>query len=330
MFRNDNWPKPGNFPDFYQIALDDLNAVYRLITERVAGSQPLIKTIGDYILNSGGKRVRPLLVLLVAGHCGYKNKNRITLAAAIECLHIATLLHDDIIDESDLRRGQMTVNHRWDNSSSVLIGDYLYSAAFQFLVDLKDIKVLEMLSEATNTIVEGEIMQLTHVGNLDINEQDYRKVIHRKTAMLFQASASAAAALAKAPKDIEDAFRDFGSYLGLAYQLVDDALDYSGSVDQLGKDTGNDLTEGKITLPLIHILDQGTEQDKALIKKAIKHKTDLDEAINVVKCSGALKYTEQAAISEGQLAYDCLAKVGESPYKDALIKVVDYALRRQS
>lgn len=319
-------------PDFYGLVADDLNTVHQLILQQMNASEPLIKTIGDYMLNSGGKLMRPLLVLLITGHCGYRGKQGVILAAAIECLHTATLLHDDIVDASKLRRGQPTVNDRWDNPSGVLIGDYLYAKAFQLLVGIGNIRILKIIAEAAGVIAEGEVMQLTRIGDTKINEQDYREIIRCKTAILFQASAEAAAALAEVPQDTEQCLRDFGLYLGLTYQLIDDALDYSGSAGKLGKGIGDDLAEGKITLPLIHVLTRGSEEHKAVVARAIKsHSTCfLDDTIATVKASGALAYTEQVASQECQKGHACLAQLDTTAYSGALKAMLNHALMRQA
>lgn len=319
-------------PDFYTLAADDLTAVHRLILQQMNASNPLIKTIGDYMLSSGGKFMRPLLVLLVAGHCGYRGKHGVTLAAAIECLHTATLLHDDIVDASKLRRGQPTVGSRWDNPSGVLIGDYLYAKSFQLLVGIGNIRILKIIAEAASVIAEGEVMQLTRIGDINISEQDYREIIRCKTAILFQASAEAAAALAEVPQNTEQCLRNFGLHLGLTYQLIDDALDYSGSTGKLGKGVGDDLAEGKITLPLIHVLMRGSEEHKAVVARAIKShsKCFLDDCIATVKAAGALAYTEQMAGQECQKGHAWLARLDATAYSDALEAMLNHALMRQA
>lgn len=316
---------------FYEIVREDINAVRCLVLQQIDSSVGLIEQIGQYALNSSGKRMRPLLVLLTARCCGYQGDQHIKLAAAIECLHTATLLHDDVIDESILRRGQITTNKRWGRSASVLLGDYLYSKAFHLLVEIDETRIMRIIAEATNVIVEGEIMQLANLGNTGINEQDYREIIRRKTAMLFQASTHSAAALAEVDADVESRLKDFGLHFGLIYQLVDDALDYSGSTGELGKNIGDDLSEGKLTLPLIYVLTQGTAEQKRIVELALKcqDRTYLSDVIKAAEVSGGLKYTQDAAALECQHAQHCLTGLEDNVYRDTLEKVARYALERQ-
>lgn len=316
----------------YNLIADDLQAVERLILQQAQSTEKLIQSIVDYTLNAGGKRIRPMLVLLVAGCCGFRGQHRITLAAAVECLHTATLLHDDVIDASDLRRGNTTVNYRWNNTASVLMGDYFHTQVLQLLVHINNLEVTKIISAASKCLVEGEIMQLECNKNMDINEQDYTKIIKNKTAMLFQAATHATAVLAGVTKETEATMRDFGMYFGLNYQLIDDALDYSDCTDTLGKNTGDDLVEGKITLPLIHLLMQSTNQAIVNIKQAIscKDKAELNNIMQAVKACGGIEYTQQAAKLELHKAYACLERLPENPYQQALAALLNYALHRQS
>ena len=325
-------PQKLDLQNAHSLIADDLQAVEHLILQQTQSTEKLIRSITDYILNAGGKRIRPMLVLLVTGCCGFRNQVRITLAAAIECLHTATLLHDDVIDASDLRRGNITVNHRWNNTTSILMGDYFHTQVLQLLVQINNLEVTKVIATASKRLVEGEIMQLECNKNMDVTEQDYTKIIQNKTAVLFQAATHAAAVLAGVPKETATILRDFGMHFGLNYQLIDDALDYSGYTDTLGKNTGDDLVEGKITLPLIHLLAQSTDQAIAKIKQAIscQDKTELNNIVQAVKACGGVEYTQQAAKSELHKAAACLGQLPKNSYQKALVALLDYALYRQS
>ncbi len=272
-----------------------------------------------------------MLVLLVARMAGFREDRHIQLATVIEFLHTATLLHDDVIDGSMLRRRRQTVNAKWGNSASVLVGDFLYSRAFQVMVDIGDLRVLQLLSESTNIIAEGEVMQLAHMGDADLGEENYREIIRRKTAMLFQASSHTAAVLSGIRAKDELAMRDYGLHLGMAYQLVDDVLDYCGDTKSFGKNIGDDLAEGKLTLPIIYTLVHGDRQQRSLIRYAIEHRDlscldDLTKAMNAV---GALDYTKAAARHECDKAIACLAQQPDNAYRRALEDLAAFVVQRQ-
>ncbi|MEP2613840.1 polyprenyl synthetase family protein, partial [Marinobacter alexandrii] len=238
----------------YDTVADDFSRVNELIIQRLSSDVPLVEKIAQYIIESGGKRLRPLLVLLSSQATGYAGNNHLKLAAVIEFLHTATLLHDDVVDTSDMRRGRSTANARWGNAPSVLVGDFLYARAFEMMVELESLPIMNVLSHATAVIAEGEVMQLMNVKNPDLTEEQYMKVIHNKTAMLFEAASHSGALLAGASQQQEKALQDYGKHLGLAFQLVDDVLDYRGDAETMGKNVGDDLAEGKATLPLIHAM----------------------------------------------------------------------------
>ena len=282
---------------FYDVVAEDFAAVDQLVKDSLSSNVPLVEEISGYLIEAGGKRLRPLLVLLCAKACGYEGKEHIKLATIIEFLHTAMLLHDDVVDESILRRGRKTVNAAWGNPASVLVGDFLHSRAFEMMVEIGDIRVMEILSHATNTIAEGEVQQLGNIRNPDTTEESYIEVISRKTAMLFQAASHSATVLASANKTIEAALRDYGSHLGISFQLVDDLLDYKGNTENLGKNVGDDLAEGKVTLPLIIAMRNGNEQQQSFVRKAILSGgvENLESIVETVQATGGLKYTEDYA-----------------------------------
>lgn len=316
----------------YALVDADFRAVNTLIPERLTTDVRLVKEIGAYIIASGGKRLRPLLVLLTSGALGYGGKQHIQLAAVIEFLHTATLLHDDVVDHSSLRRGQETANEKWGNAPSVLVGDFLYSRAFQLMVEIGSMDIMAVLASATNTIAEGEVMQLSNVGRIDVDEAEYREVIRCKTALLFEAATHTAAILTlgnKASAQV-DALRRFGQHFGLTFQLVDDWLDYAGDAEAMGKNVGDDLAEGKLTLPLIYALKHASRKDRRVIEGAIQAQSvdALPEVLEVVRSCGALDYTKSAARQEADLAIQCLDQVFPNPYVDALRAVTEYGTSR--
>ncbi len=315
---------------FYEAVADDFQAVNDLIINSLSSHVPLVEEISEYLIEAGGKRLRPLLVLLSARANGYEGTDHIKLAAVIEFLHTAMLLHDDVVDQSELRRGRKTVNSTWGNAASVLVGDFLHSRAFEMMVEIGDMRIMEILSHATNTIAEGEVQQLSYIGNAELAEESYMEVITRKTAMLFQASTHTGAVLAGADQSQEEALRDYGLHLGLAFQLVDDALDYEGSTERLGKNVGDDLAEGKMTLPLIATVRDGTAEQADLIRKAIQERgaRDLEEIAETVRASGGLAYTSQRADEEGENAMACLERLEESTFRDAMSKLAAFAVQR--
>ncbi|WP_328188521.1 octaprenyl diphosphate synthase [Marinobacter sp. OP 3.4] len=311
---------------------DDFARVNDLIIKRLSSDVPLVEKIAQYIIESGGKRLRPLLVLLSSRAVGYDRDEHLKLAAVIEFLHTATLLHDDVVDTSDMRRGRSTANARWGNAPSVLVGDFLYARAFEMMVELKSLPIMEILSHATAVIAEGEVLQLMNVKNPDVNEDKYMEVIHNKTAMLFEAASHTGALLAGANEQQEKSLRDYGKHLGLAFQLVDDALDYTGNADAMGKNVGDDLAEGKPTLPLIQAMANSSEEDRQLIRNAIRKGglDDLPRILEIVKESGALEYTMAKAREQAQLALKCAEKLPDTPHTQALNLLTELAVERVS
>ncbi|WP_461535517.1 polyprenyl synthetase family protein [Spongorhabdus nitratireducens] len=308
----------------------DFSAVNDYIKERLASDVGLVQTISHYIVQSGGKRLRPLLVLLAARACGYQGNKHIHLAASIEFLHTATLLHDDVVDTSDLRRGRSTANAKWGNAPSVLVGDFLHSRAFQMMVSIGDMPVMEVLAHATCVIAEGEVQQLMNIRDASITEECYMEVIRSKTAMLFEASSQTAALLSDVSSELTEDMRQYGNHLGLAFQLVDDALDYTGNSEELGKNVGDDLEEGKPTLPLIQAMKCGTEEQKTLVRQAIQQggREHFEAVIEAVRESGALDYTTAKARYHAEMAAGYLNRLEESPYKDALLELTRFAVAR--
>lgn len=310
----------------------DMDRVDALIRESLQSDVLLVSQVAEYIIGSGGKRLRPLLVLLGARALAYDGEEHIRAAAIIEFIHTATLLHDDVVDASDRRRGRHTANHVFGNQASVLVGDFLYSRSFQMMVRIGDMQVMDILADATNTIAAGEVMQLMNVHDPDTTEERYLEVIYRKTAKLFEAGAAIAAVLAGQPADVRDRMAEYGRSLGAAFQLVDDALDYKASPDELGKDLGDDLAEGKPTLPLIHAMSRGTPEQRNLIRAAIEN-GGLDNLAPVqaaIESTGALEYTAERAQRAADDAIAALAGLPPSDYKDALIAVAEFAVNRRS
>ena len=317
---------------FQTVVHNDFIKVNQCIHEQLHSDVALVSKIGEYIIKSGGKRLRPLLVLLTARACGYKDFNHIALATIIEFLHTATLLHDDVVDQSDLRRGKDTANALWGNAPSVLVGDFLYSRAFQMMVGLENLRLLNILANATNVIAEGEVMQLMNIHNANVTEERYMEVIRCKTAMLFQASSQTAAVLSKVSVELEQKMADFGNYLGTAFQLIDDLLDYDGDVKTMGKNLGDDLAEGKPTLPLIYTLKNGTHDEQNLIREVIRQggRGNIDAVVETVRNSGALQYTAAKANEYALKAKRCLHLLPSNQYCDALADLADFAVARSS
>ncbi len=322
----------GALAPVYALVARDFAAVNELIPRQLTSDVSLVEEIGHYIVDSGGKRLRPLLVLLGARACGYDGSAHIRLATIIEFLHTATLLHDDVVDRSDLRRGRATANATWGNAPSVLVGDFLYSRAFQLMVELENMDIMAILSDATNTIAEGEVMQLANIGNVALSEAEYLRVIRCKTALLFQAAAHTAGVLGSDDPDEINALKQFGVHFGMAYQLVDDYLDYAGDAKVMGKNVGDDLAEGKLTLPLIHALACSRPADAGLIREAIMARSAerLDDVLAIVRRSGALDYVQQAARQEGEHARASLGALPDNEYRDALENLADYSTARLS
>jgi octaprenyl-diphosphate synthase len=314
----------------YDLVAHEFAAVNELIPRQLTSDVRLVEEIGRYIIDSGGKRLRPLLVLLGAKACGYRGDGQIRLAAIIEFLHTATLLHDDVVDRSQLRRGRATANATWGNAPSVLVGDFLYSRAFQLMVELDDMDIMAILSDATNSIAEGEVMQLANIGRLDVSEAEYLEVIRCKTALLFQAAAHTAGVLASEDADEIQALKRFGLHFGMAYQLVDDYLDYAGDTDLLGKNVGDDLAEGKLTLPLIHALAHSSRREADILRDAVEARSSerLQEVLSIVAASGALDYVQQAAQRQGRQARDSLSGLRPGDCRDALETLAIHATAR--
>ena len=322
--------KPMDIDDIRNLITEDMHAVDQLIRTKLRSDVALINQVGEYIINSGGKRLRPLVVLLAARACDYRGSHQIDVATLIEFIHTATLLHDDVVDASDLRRGQETANAIWGNEASVLVGDFLYSRSFQMMVSLQSMRIMEILADTTNMIAEGEVMQLLNVHDPDVDQARYMEVIRRKTAKLFEAAAQLGAVLAGLDQHKEQALADYGLHLGIAFQLVDDALDYGASSVDIGKNVGDDLAEGKPTLPLIHTLRNGNEQEVALVREAVEHgqREKIAEIIKAIESTGAIEYTARLARDEANKSIASLANLPESAYKEALISLANFTVER--
>ncbi|MET0028596.1 MAG: octaprenyl diphosphate synthase [Candidatus Thiodiazotropha sp.] len=309
---------------------DDMEAVNRLIIEQLKSDVVLINQIGAYIVHSGGKRLRPMIVLLAARACGYAEHRHIDLAAIIEFIHTATLLHDDVVDGSDLRRNRETANAVWGNEASVLVGDFLYSRSFEMMVSVGRMPVMDILSHATNRIAEGEVLQLLNVHNPDATEAEYMEVIKRKTATLFEAGARLGGVIADAPQKVQQALADYGLHLGIAFQLVDDALDYQSDNQEIGKNIGDDLAEGKPTLPLIESLKKADPQQRARLSDIIENGglEEIDFVMQMIRESGAIEYTKRLAREEAEAAKQALENLPEGPYREALLELADFSVAR--
>jgi octaprenyl-diphosphate synthase len=314
------------------LVAEDFRATDRLIREELRSDVALINQLGDYIISGGGKRLRPMLVLLAARACGVHDERHINLAAIIEFIHTATLLHDDVVDASSLRRGRETANAIWGNEASVLVGDFLYSRAFQMMVKVDDMRVMHIMADATNLIAEGEVLQLLNCNDPDTTEARYLEVIRRKTATLFQAGAQLGAVIARRPVNEQDALAAYGLHLGNAFQLVDDMLDYSASTSELGKNVGDDLAEGKPTLPLIQAMHKAAPEQCKIIRKAIAEggREHIDDILAIIHKTGALEYTYQCAQQQAMRAVDTLKALPNSTYKDALGELVRFSVERHS
>ncbi|MCF7984141.1 MAG: polyprenyl synthetase family protein [Thiohalocapsa sp.] len=309
---------------------DDVKAVDELIVKRLESSVVLINQIGHYIVSSGGKRLRPLLVLLSARACGYGGDKHLDMAAIVEFIHTATLLHDDVVDGSELRRNRDTANAVWGNEASVLVGDFLYSRAFEMMVDVGIMRVMDVLSHATNRIAEGEVLQLLNTNDPDTDEARYMEVIQRKTATLFEAGTRLGAVLAEVPRDVEEAVASFGLHLGIAFQLVDDALDYESDAETMGKHIGDDLEEGKPTLPVIRAMDVGTEAQRACLRAAIETggRENMDAVVEAIVSNGAIDYTIALARSHAESAKEALKVLPDSPARRSMEATADFAVAR--
>ncbi|WP_456378803.1 octaprenyl diphosphate synthase [Thiolapillus sp.] len=311
---------------------DDLRATDLLILDRLQSDVVLINQIGHYIVNSGGKRLRPMIVLLSALAVGYQGRSHVNLAAIIEFIHTATLLHDDVVDGSDMRRSNETVNNLWGNAASVLVGDFLYSRSFEMMVEIQNLRVMDVLSHATNRIAEGEVLQLLNCNDPDTTEEQYLEVIARKTATLFEAGTRLAAIVAERPECEEQALADYGLRLGMAFQMIDDALDYGSSDQDIGKNLGDDLAEGKPTLPLIRAIETGNKKQQKLLKTAIeKGGADMvDEVMAAIESTDAIAYTARRAGEEAVLAKKALEALPPSAFNSALAALADFSVQRST
>lgn len=312
------------------VVSNDLNKVDKLIMSSLYSDIALVQDIGKYIIEGGGKRLRPLLVLISSNACGYVGDQQVTLAAVIEFIHTATLLHDDVVDSSMLRRGNPTANNKWGNEAAVLVGDFLYSRAFQLMVTTNNVEILRIIANATNTIAEGEVLQLLHQHNPETTEKNYLHVIRCKTAKLFEAAAEVGAVLANTPLHIQQAMAQYGLHLGTAYQLIDDLLDYQSDSEEFGKILGNDLAEGKPTMPLIYLAQHGSAEQKALITSAISNpsSSNLHEIQDAILNSKAIEYTLSFAKREIDLAKQAISELKASAHKDAALDLADFVVNR--
>jgi octaprenyl-diphosphate synthase len=319
-----------NMESIRHLVGDDMVEVDRVIMEKLSSDVVLINQLGAYIIHSGGKRLRPILALLSAHACGYTGKDHIQIAAIVEFIHTATLLHDDVVDASEMRRGKETANAIWGNEASVLVGDFLYSRSFQMMVAIKNMRVMDILADTTHTIAEGEVMQLMNCHDPETTEKSYINVIQSKTAKLFEAATRLGAVLAGESKETELALARYGMHLGTAFQLIDDVLDYSANAEEIGKNIGDDLTEGKPTLPLIHAIQNGTPDQSATVKKAIQEGglDNIDEICRIIESTNSIAYTHQLAQREANNAIDCLNGLQESIYLDELVRLANFAVNR--
>lgn len=314
----------------YAPIADDMKAVDAVIRQRLYSDVVLIRQVAEYIISSGGKRLRPALVLMTARAAGYEGTHHHELAAVVEFIHTATLLHDDVVDESELRRGAQTANAMFGNAASVLVGDFLYSRAFQMMVSVGSMRIMEVLADATNVIAEGEVLQLLNCHDADVAVDDYLRVIRYKTAKLFEAAARLGGILGGVPRELEDRMGDFGIHLGTAFQLIDDVLDYSGAEVATGKHLGDDLAEGKPTLPLIHVMKHGNPAQAALVRKAIEEggRDAFAQVHEAILATGALDATRDFARREIDLAKAALSELPASLFKDRLLELSDFAVGR--
>jgi len=314
----------------YALIGPEMQAVDSVIRNRLHSEVVLVRQVAEYIIGSGGKRMRPALVLLAAGALGYTGPHRHELAAVVEFIHTATLLHDDVVDESALRRGRDTANAMFGNATSVLVGDFLYSRAFQMMVEVDDMRVMRVLSDATNVIAEGEVLQLMNCHDADVDEERYLQVIRYKTAKLFEAAAQLGAILGGATSEVEQALAAYGMHLGTAFQLVDDVLDYSGEEAETGKHIGDDLAEGKPTLPLIYVMQNGTPEQAACVRRAIEEggRDDFAAVLAAIRASGALGHARRQAGEEAARAREAITCLGDSQFREALLQLTLFAVER--
>lgn len=315
----------------YAPIADDMKALDGVIRDRLYSDVVLIRQVAEYIIGSGGKRMRPAMVLFSAGAAGYQGTRHLELAAVIEFIHTATLLHDDVVDESDLRRGNKTANAMFGNAASVLVGDFLYTRAFQMMVGVESMRVMQVLADATNIIAEGEVLQLLNCHNADVEVDDYLQVIRYKTAKLFEAATRLGAILAGASPEVEEGLAAFGMHIGTAFQLVDDVLDYSGDEADTGKHIGDDLAEGKPTLPLIHVMKHGSPEHAACVRHAIEGggRDDFAAVLQAIRASGAIEATRKAAEDEAERALNALNVLPSSVFKSSLVELSKFAVARK-
>lgn len=308
----------------------DMKSVDAVIRQRLHSDVVLVRQVAEYIISSGGKRLRPVLVLLAAGAMGYKGVNHHELAAVVEFIHTATLLHDDVVDESELRRGRETANNLFGNAASVLVGDFLYSRAFQMMVSVGNMRIMQVLADATNIIAEGEVLQLMNCHDADVDEERYLQVIRYKTAKLFQAAARLGAILGGATPEVEEGLAAYGMHLGTAFQLVDDVLDYSADEAETGKHLGDDLAEGKPTLPLIYVMQNGSPEQAACVRRAIEEggRDDFPAVLEAIRATGALEHALKQAKLESEVAVRALQALPASQYKDSLVELSVFAVTR--
>lgn len=307
-----------------------MRQVDQVISQRLASGVPLVGSVSHYIITAGGKRLRPALLLLCCGALGFHGEQRYNMAAVVEFIHTATLLHDDVVDDSALRRGNATANAKFGNPASVLVGDFLYSRAFQMMVDTQSMRIMQILADATNVIAEGEVMQLMNMHNAELDEAGYLQVIRSKTAKLFEASARVGAVLAGASPEVEASCAEYGQALGTAFQVIDDVLDYAGDASIMGKSLGDDLREGKATLPLIAAMQRGAHDEREIIRKAIEtgDLAMLDQVISIVKTSGALEVSRMAAQQEAMRAIAAAQQLPPGPHTDCLVQLASQLLER--
>lgn len=324
--------KTASVEPLVQLVRSDMERVNRLILSKCGSDIELIPEVARHLIDSGGKRLRPMLTIAAAGMCGYKGDHHVTLAASVEFMHTATLLHDDVVDESDLRRGKLAARMVWGNQASVLVGDFLLGQAFRMMVEAGSLQALDVLSHAATVIAEGEVLQLSTAKNLDTTQDEYMQVVKAKTAALFAAATEVGPILAGSGRAVTSAFRSYGNNLGLAFQLIDDALDYGGNAKTLGKNVGDDFREGKVTLPVLLCFRRGNEAERNFWREAIEHgQTDnsrLEEAMRLMQEHNALADTLERARQYCELAQDALATFDDGPYKEALIEVLEYSLMR--
>lgn len=320
-----------DFAGVRTLAADDMKDVDALIRHRLSSDVVLINAIADHIIAGGGKRLRPMLHVLAARAAGYDGQEHAKLAAIIEFIHTSTLLHDDVVDESDMRRGRKTANALWGNAASVLVGDFLYSRSFQLMVELDDMRIMRILADTTNTIAEGEVLQLLNIGNADVDEAAYLAVIERKTAVLFAAATELGGVLGGLPEHQVAALRRYGMELGYAFQIADDLLDYVSDAETLGKNIGDDLAEGKPTLPLIYAMQSADAEQLKSLRHAIEHGglDSLDRIVAAIRDSGALERTHERAVSHANAARTALGDIPASPFRDALAALADYSVERR-